>query len=159
MNRGAHTRWECRYHLVWCPKYRKDLFRDELLREYAWELFERIAKEYDCRIEAMEIAHDHVHMLIEIPPRIGVAEAVRIFKSISAREVFKKFPGVRRRLWGGELWKEGYFVRSVGSDVTGEMVQRYIELHKDKEGSPAQLRLDLKGQPRRAPDSPGLAPG
>ena len=145
--------------MVWCPKYRKELFGEEGLKEYTWELFERIGDEYDCRIEAMEIAVDHVHLLIEIPPRMSVAEAVRIFKSLSAREIFKKFPGVRRRLWGGELWKEGYFVRSVGSDVTGEMVRRYIELHKDREGSPAQLRLDLKGEPRRASDSPGLAPG
>ena len=159
MNKGAHSIWECKYHVVWCPKYRKDLFVDERLKEYTWEHFARIAKEYDCRIEAMEIAEDHVHMLIEIPPKLGVAEAVGILKSISAREIFKKFPGVRRRLWGGEIWKAGYFVRSVGSDVTGEMVRRYIQLHEDKHGSPAQLRLDLKGQTKRASDSPELAPG
>ena len=159
MKRGAHTRWDCRYHVVWCPKYRKDLFKDIALREYVWELFERIAKEYETEIQAMEIAEDHVHLLIDIPPKLSVAEAVKCFKSISAREAFKKFPGLRKRLWGGELWKDGYFVRSVGSDVTSEIVTNYIREHSENSRSPAQLRLNLQGQPKRASDSPGLAPG
>lgn len=159
MRKGAHTRWECKYHLIWCPKYRKDLFENEWLKEYTWELFEKIAKEYEYHIEAMEIAPDHVHLLMEIPPKVAVAEAVRVLKSLSAREIFKKFPGVRKRLWAGEIWKDGYFVRSVGSDITGEMVRKYIEEHEDRTGSPAQLRLDLKGEPKRASDSPRLAAG
>lgn len=148
-NRGAHTIWECRYHLVWCPKYRKDLFADLGLKNFTWELFERIGKEYEVRIEAMEIAEDHIHLLVEIPPRMSVGEMVRTFKSVSAREIFKKFPGVKKRLWAGALWKEGYFVRSVGSDVTGEMVLRYIQSHEEREGSPAQLRLPF-GETKRA---------
>ena len=143
MRRGAHTRWECKYPLVWCPKYRKELFSDEGLRGYTWELFKRIAREYEIELEAMEIADDHVHMMVEIPPRYAVAEIVRIFKSISGREIFEKFPGIKRRLWAGEVWKDGYFVRSVGSEVTGEMVKRYIEEHAEREGNPAQLRLDF----------------
>ena len=148
MKQGAHTQWECRYHLVWCPKYRKDIFTKEGLKEYTWELFKRIAKEYDIEIEAMEIADDHVHLLVDIPPRRSVAEIVRVIKSISAREIFEKFPSIKNRLWAGELWKYGYFVRSVGSEVTGEMVKRYIYKHKDREGNPAQLRLGFK--PKRA---------
>jgi len=145
MRTGAHTLWDCHYHLVWCPKYRKDLFCDPGLKQYTWELFERIGQEYGVVVEAMEIAEDHVHLMVEIPPKWSVAEIVRVFKSISAREVFKKFPGVKRRLWGGELWKDGYFARSVGSDVTGKMVKEYIETHGWREGRPAQLRLNLKG--------------
>ena len=143
---GAHTKWECRYHLVWTPKYRKDLFSDESLRECCWELFKKISEEYDCAIAAMEIAPDHVHLLIDIPPRRSVGEVVCVFKSISARELFEKFPGLKRRLWAGELWKDGYFVRSVGSEVTGEVVRKYIENHQERAGNPAQLRLDLKGE-------------
>jgi putative transposase len=150
MRQGAHTLWDCHYHLVWCPKYRKHLFSDVELHDYTWELFKKIGEEYDVVIEAMEIAEDHVHMMVEIPPKRSVAEVVRMFKSISGREIFEKFPGLKRRLWGGELWKDGYFVRSVGSDVTGAMVRRYIEVHKIKERRPAQLRLDLKDQPKRA---------
>jgi putative transposase len=146
MKRGAHTLWECKYHLVWCPKYRKDIFSDKSLREYTWELFGEIAKEYELGIEAMEIAEDHVHMMAAIPPKYSVAEIMNVIKSISAREIFKKFTGIKKRLWAGELWKDGYFVRSVGSDVTGEMVKKYIDEHSMREGNPAQLRLDFKPQ-------------
>ena len=144
MKRGAHTLWECRYHLVWCPKYRKDLFVQEELRDYTWELFKRIAKEYDIEIEAMEIAADHIHMLAEIPPKRSVSEIVRVFKSISAKELFEKFPSIKNRLWAGELWKDGYFVKSVGSGITKESVKEYIDTHKEREGNPAQLRLGFK---------------
>jgi putative transposase len=144
IQRVAHTRWDCKYHIVWCPKYRKDLFSNEWLREYCWELFKNIAVEYECEIEAMEIATDHIHLLISIPPKMSVADAVRVFKSISAREIFEKFPSVKNRLWAGMLWKDGYFVRSVDSEITGETVKAYIESHKDREGSPAQLRLKFE---------------
>ena len=120
------------------------------MRRYTWELFERVGLEYEVKIEAMEIAADHVHILAEVPPKISVAEFVRVVKSISAREIFRRFPGLKKRLWAGELWKEGYFVKSVGSGITEESVKSYIETHKEREGSPAQLRLDLRGEPKRA---------
>ena len=148
MRQGAHTHWECRYHLVWCPKYRKNLFKDEMLKNYTWELFTRIAQEYGMYIEKMQIAEDHVHMLLEIPPKMSVSEAVRTIKSISAREIFEKFPSIKKRLWAGELWADGYFVRSVGSEVTNEMVKKYIEEHEERVSNPAQLRLGLKVQPK-----------
>src|SRR4030067_3707028 len=132
MRHGAHTMWDCHYHLVWCPKYRKDLFADPRLREEARELIKRIGDEYEVVIETMESADDHVHMMVEIPPKLSVAEVVRVMKSISGRELFEKFPWIKKRLWGGELWKDGYFVRSVGSDVTGAMVKQYIEEHRAK---------------------------
>ena len=126
MRRGAHTLWECQYHVIWCPKYRKDIFKDEGLRGYTWELFEKIGAEYGVRIAAMEIADDHVHLLMMIPPKLSVAEVVGAFKSISAREVFKRFPSVKKQLGAGELWRDGYFVKSVGSGVTKENVKEYI---------------------------------
>jgi len=108
----------------------------------------KIAREYDVEIEAMEIADDHVHLLVEIPPKRSVAEIARVLKSISAREIFEKFPSIRNRLWAGELWKDGYFVKSVGSGITKENVKEYIEKHKERVGNPAQLRLGFK--PKRA---------
>ena len=146
MRQGAHTQWECRYHLVWSPKYRKDIFSKEGLKDYTWELFKRIALEYEIEIEAMEIADDHVHLLVEIPPKKAVADVVRVFKSVSAREIFEKFPSIKRRLWAGNLWKDGYFVKSVGSGVTREKVKAYIEGHRERESNPAQLRLPFKSK-------------
>ena len=123
---------------------------EEGLRGYTWELFKKIARAYDVAIVSMEIADDHVHLLVDIPPKRSVAEIVRVVKSLSAREMFEKFPGLKKRLYGGEIWRDGYFVRSVGSEVTGAMVKKYIDCHREKEGNPAQLRIALPGKPKRA---------
>ena len=92
-------------------------------------------------IVSLEVDDDHVHLYIEIPPQRSVGDAVRILKSISARAMFKRFPSIKRHLWGGRLWEASYFVRSVGDGVTAEMVKRYIEQHTEKAQISAQLNL------------------
>src|ERR1035437_5528399 len=140
VKKGAHTRWDCRYHLVWCPKYRKDLFADESLRRHCRKLFEDIAAKYECELEAAEIAADHVHLLLSIQPKLSVADLARTFKIIRARDILKKYPAVKERLWGGALWKEGYFVKSVGSGTTEEKVREYIETHKIREDNSVRYK-------------------
>ncbi len=118
--------------MVWCPKYRKDLFSDTPLRKYCGELFRDIASRCGCDIETMEVAVDHVHLLVSVPPKLSVADAVRTIKSVSARMLFERFPGLREHLFGGKLWSEGYYVKSVGADITGERVRKYIESHETR---------------------------
>jgi putative transposase len=81
----------------------------------------------------MAIVEDHVHVFLSAPPKYASGEVVRILKSRSAKAVFKEFPQVRRELWAGELWSDGYFVRSVGDQVTTEIIKRYIEYHNTKQ--------------------------
>jgi len=106
-----------KYHLVWIPKYRKQILSKEV-SEYLKEVFQRIAEEYEFRIDTMEVMKDHGHIFVEAPPRYSPAQVVQILKSVSGREVFKKFPKLRKQLWAGEFWSERYFVRSVGDKVT-----------------------------------------
>ena len=73
-------------------------------------------------IDMMEVMEDQVHIFVEAPPRCSPAEVVQILKSISAREVFKKYSKLRKQLWAGELWSDGYFARSVGDKVTAEII-------------------------------------
>ena len=84
-------------------------------------------------LKAVEVDLDHVHLYIGLPPQRAVGSAVRILKSISARKMFVRFPYLKRKLWAGELWGDGYFVRTIGEGVTAEMVNRYIEQHGAKE--------------------------
>lgn len=70
---------------------------------------------------------DHVHLFVSATPEIAPAEIVRVVKSITARKVFKRFPGIKRMLWGGNLWERGYFVMSSGTGTTDEMIERYIK--------------------------------
>ena len=89
----------------------------------------------------MEVSPDHVHLFVSFPPRLSISEVVGKFKAISAKVVFEEFPEVKRELWGGEFWEDGYFARTVGDEVTAEVIRRYIEYHESDETKPRQLGL------------------
>ena len=108
--------------------------------EYLKEVFQRIAEEYELVIDTMEVMEDHVHIFVEVPPRYSPARVVQTMKSISAREVFKEFPEIRKQLWAGELWNDGYFVRSVGDKVTADIIRKYIK-YQTHEADSRQLGM------------------
>ena len=143
IRRTKHAVYDLKYHLVWIPKYRKHVLSDEVSKHLK-EVFKRIAEEYDFKIDTMEVMEDHVHIFVEVPPRYSPAQAVQILKSVSAREVFKKFPKLRKQLWAGEFWSDGYFVRSVGDKVTADIIRKYIEYQTHEEDS---LQLSMFEKP------------
>ena len=102
LKRTRHAVYEANYHLVWTPKYGKWILRGDL-REYVCQLFHRIAEQYDYEFEELTIVEDHVHMLVSFPPRDSISKVVARFKSISAKEIFRQFPEVKRELWKGAL--------------------------------------------------------
>ena len=136
--RAAHSAYDTAYHLVWSPKWgwpranrNKGLLKGALAKRVE-ELFREIGEAYDVTIEEMEVSVDHVHIFCSFPPRYAISQVVGRLKSLSARAVFKEFPWVKRRLWGGELWENGYFVRTVGDKVTAEVIRQYIRRHKEE---------------------------
>jgi putative transposase len=135
---SAHAVYDLKYHIVWAPKYRKDILVGEVAQT-VHQLFQQIAEAYDMEIDTMEIMEDHVHLFLSAPPRYAPARIVQILKSISARELFARFPRLRRRLWGGQLGEDGYFVRSVGDAVTAEIIRRSIRYQKH----PQNVQLSL----------------
>ena len=139
LRRTKHAVFDIKYHLVWIPKYRRKVLVGEV-GEYTKEMLQRIADEYGFWVDTLEVMEDHVHVFLEVPPKYSPAEVVQILKSVSAREVFKKFRRLRRELWSGELWSDGYFVRSVGDKVTADVIRRYIE-YQTREHSSPQLPL------------------
>jgi len=144
LRRTSHAVYDTTYHIVWCPKYRKKLFAQNWLRERAAELFREIAEEYEYEIVEMEVAEDHVHFMMSFPPRDSISGVVRTLKSISARELFREYPSIKRKLWKGEMWEDGYFARTVGDKLTKTMIEKYIKHHREKKQSPAQVDLDLR---------------
>ena len=139
LKRASHAVYDTVYHLVWCPKYRKKIFQEEDVRERAEQLVKEICDEYSIEIQEMEVAIDHVHLLVSFPPRLSIGEVVRTIKSISARELFREFPRIKKRLRSGELWEDGYFARTVGDRMTRQLIEKYIKHHRDIEQGPAQL--------------------
>lgn len=110
-------------------------------REECKKLLRRAALEYGMEIDSIEVDVDHVHISIQIPPQRSVGRGVGILKSISARMMFKRFPYLKRMLWAGELWSDGYFARTMGEGVTAAMVKRYIDSHQERALGPAQAEL------------------
>jgi len=134
IRRTKHAVYDLKYHLVWVPKYRAHILSNEV-GEHIKEVFQQIAEEYNFNIDTMEVMEDHVHVFIEAPPSYAPARIVQILKSISAREVFKKFPDMRKAMWSGMIWEDGYFVRSVGDKVTAEVIRKYIQYQKQERTS------------------------
>ena len=139
LRRSKHAVYDLKYHFVWIPKYRKGILTKDVA-ERAKLVFRKIAEEYDMIIDTMEIVEDHVHMFLEAPPRLPPSRIVQILKSISARELFSQFPRLRKELWGGRLWSDGYFVRAVGDEVTSQVIRRYITYHEHQQEA-VQLSL------------------
>ena len=130
--RTRHAVYDLKYHIVWIPKYRKIVLREEIAKRLK-EIFRGIAERYEFEIDTMEVMEDHVHLFLSAPPRYAPSEIVQIMKSVSAKKVFQEFPTLREDLWGGELWSDGYFVRSTGDKVTSEVIRKYIKYqHKQQ---------------------------
>ena len=125
--KASHTRYSLQYHFVWIVKYRKDLLRDQDKQKGFRGVMEGIGQRYWFPIESLGTDGDHVHCFLRAAPRYSPAQIMNIVKSISAKEMFKMFPELRKLLWGGEFWGDGYYVGSVGDGMTVEIIKKYIE--------------------------------
>ena len=113
------------YHLVCPSKYRRVVF-DESVEQVLGDICLEIANRYD--LVFLEIGTDggHVHFLIQSIPRYRPSDLVRIIKSITAREMFRRMPQVKKQLWGGAFWSEGYFMATVGQHSTEAVIREYV---------------------------------
>lgn len=119
-----HTTWECKYHIVWIPKYRrKKLY--EKIREDLGEEIRRLAECRESRILEGHLMSDHIHMLISIPPKYSVSQVVGYIKGKSAIYVARRYGGREKYFSGQHMWARGYFVSTVGHDE--KVVRRYIQ--------------------------------
>ena len=135
---SAHAVYDLQSHIVWTPQYRKAGLVGEIAQAVQ-DLCAQIAEAYDREMDTMEVMEDQVQLFRSAPPRYAPARIVQSLKSLSARALFARFPRLRRQLWGGQLWEDGYFVRSVGDAVTAEIIRRYIRYQK----SPQNVQLSL----------------
>lgn len=123
----SHARYDLWYHFAWCTKYRRKVFTNKETRQEVKELLRKIATEYDMKISEIEVSEEHVYLSLSAPPRIAPAKAVQILKSVSTNILFKQYSWLRSMYWGGEIWVQGYFVRSVGPNLTKEQIDKYIK--------------------------------
>jgi putative transposase len=140
VKRASHCVYDTRYHLVWAPKYRKWVLQGAI-RQRVKELFQEIARHHGFEIEELEVDKDHVHLFLGFPPKYSIGQVVGLMKAVSAKEIREEFPEVRKHLWGGEFWEDGYFVRTVGDKVTAEVIKKYSRFHEVKKQGAEQLGL------------------
>jgi len=138
--RSAHAAYDTAYHLVWSPKYLKHILTGALAARVE-QMFREIAEVYEITIDEIEVSPDHVHLLCSFPPRYSIAQVVTRFKSLSARAIFREYPQMKRQLWGGEFWEDGYFARTVGDHVTAEVIRKYIQQHRSEQEGEMQFKL------------------
>jgi len=116
-----HAKYWCAYHLVWIPKYRRDILIGEVA-EYTKEVINEIVNELGCENLALNVMPDHVHVFVLCPPRLAPAYVVKYLKGKSARKILQKFPQLKH----GKLWSRDYFVATVGN-ATSDIVKKYVE--------------------------------
>ena len=133
-----HTKWECKYHVVFIPKYRRKTLYGEL-RQNLGEVFRNLAKQKECTIVEGHIMPDHVHMLISIPPKHAVSQVVGFIKGKSAIHLARVYGGKKRNFVGHHFWARGYFVSTVGRNE--EAIREYIKNQEAQDKHLDQLNL------------------
>ena len=114
------------YHYVCPAKYRRVIFKNEV-DEILINTCKEISKRYEINFLEIGTDGDHVHFLIQSVPSLSPTRIVNIFKSITAREIFRLYPEVKKQLWGGSLWSEGYFVSTVGKNANEKQIENYVK--------------------------------
>jgi putative transposase len=134
----SHSKWDCKYHVVFIPKYRKKALFAEL-RRHLGSVFRTLAEQKESQIEEGHLMPDHVHMLISIPPKYAVAHVVGFIKGKSAIHIARTFMDRRRNFVGQHFWARGYFVSTVGRDEA--VIRRYIREQEAEDKRVEQLNL------------------
>ena len=134
----SHSKWECKYHVVFIPKCRRRTLYGNL-RRYLGEVFHELARHKECRIEEGHLMADHVHMLISIPPKYAVSQVVGYIKGKSAIHIARMYGERKRNFVGQHFWARGYFVSTVGRDE--RVIREYIRHQEGEDKRLEQLKL------------------
>ena len=133
-----HTKWDCKYHVVFIPKYRRKALYSELRKELG-KVFRVLAEQKESKIEEGHLLSDHVHILISIPPKYAVSQIVGFIKGKSAIHIARTFLGKRQNFTGQSFWARGYYVTTVGRDE--KVIREYIQHQEDEDKRLEQLKL------------------
>ena len=134
----SHTVWECKYHIVWIPKYRKKVLYGEL-RKHLGSILRELAMQRESKIVEGHLTKDHIHMLISIPPKYSVAQVVGFIKGKSAIQIARTFGGRKQNFTGQHFWARGYFVSTVGRDE--KVIREYIKKQEQEDRRLDQLNM------------------
>jgi len=134
----SYTKWDCKYHVIFIPKYRRRVLYGQL-RRHLGEVFRKLAEQKESRIEEGHLMPDHVHMMIAIPPKYAVSQVVGFIKGKSAIHLARSYAERSRNFVGQHFWARGYFVSTVGRDE--ELIREYIRHQEEEDKRLDQMQL------------------
>ena len=134
----SHTKWECKYHVVFIPKCRRRTLYEQL-RQHLGEVFRELARQKESRVEEGHLMSDHAHMMLAIPPKYAVSQVVGYIKGKSAIHLARVYGERKRNFVGQHFWARGYFVSTVGRDET--MIREYIRNQEKADEKLEQMKL------------------
>ena len=133
-----HTTWDCKYHVVFTPKYRRKALYQGLRRELG-TVFRSLAEQWECKVQEGHLMPDHVHMLLSVPPKHSVSSVMGFIKGKSAIHIARVYAGRRRNFVGQHFWARGYWVSTVGKNEAA--VRQYIQDQEKEDKRLEQLEL------------------
>ncbi|HBR80943.1 TPA: IS200/IS605 family transposase [Candidatus Uhrbacteria bacterium] len=125
-----HTVYDCRYHVVFVPKYRFRILEGEIA-SCIQEKFRQICEWKEVNLIEGKVRTDHVHLYLSVPPKYSISDVLKWLKGDSSVQVFRRFPEIKKRYWGQHFWARGYFVSTVG--ITDEIIRAYIKHQEQQE--------------------------
>lgn len=134
----AHTKWNCKYHIVFAPKYRRQVIYGKVKREVG-KMLRTLCERKGIEIIEAELCLDHVHMLVSIPPKMSVSQAMGYLKGKSSLMVFDRFAQMKYRYGNRQFWCRGYYVDTVGRNK--KAIQEYIRHQLDEDKTAEQLEM------------------
>ena len=129
--RLAHAVWQCKYHIVWCPKYRFRILKGEVGKSVR-DIIKQLCEWKNVEILEGNVQADHIHLVLSFPPKYAISEVVGFLKGKSAIKMFDMHSELKKRFWGRHFWAKGYCVSTVG--LNEEQIRKYVrwQLKKDK---------------------------
>lgn len=134
----CHSKWECKYHIIWIPKGRRKAIYGRI-RQYLGDFLHALARQKECKILEGHLQPDHIHILISIPPKYSVAQIMGFMKGKSAIHIARTYLGQRKNYSGMHFWARGYYVSTVGADE--QVIREYIRHQEDEDKRLEQLTL------------------
>ena len=137
----AHSLYECKYHVVFCPKYRYKILQAEVSKFVEQQILRLCDQKEGVEVLELNVQADHVHLVVVIPPKYAVSGFMGFLKGKLALKLFDQYPDLRRRYWGQHVWSRGYCVSTVGLDE--ERIRKYVKWqnNRDSDGEASQGSL------------------
>jgi len=142
LKHANHCVYKIRYHMVFCMKYRKKLLNNDIAN-FLKNICSEIGERYSFEFDAIGCDGDHVHLFVGAEPKNSPSRVMQIIKSITAREIFKEYPGIRKQLCCGELWSDGGYIGTVGDGTTSDIIKNYVQNQGNEEEKQSYKQMKI----------------